>query len=167
MSLVQSRAAGPADMGLIMAFVRELAAYERLSHAVDANVAAMAEALFGPAPRVFCELAEVAGRAVGFAVWFYNFSTFRGRHGIFLEDLYVRPAARGQGVGKALLAGLAERCLREDLARLEWAVLDWNAPSIDFYRAQGASILEDWRICRMSGAALARLSGSANGANAR
>jgi len=122
----------------------------------------MAEALFGPAPRVFCELAAVAGLAAGFAVWFYNFSTFRGRHGIFLEDLYVRPAARGRGVGKALLAGLAARCLREDLARLEWAVLDWNTPAIEFYRGQGAAILEDWRICRMSGAALTRLAGSAS-----
>ena len=161
MSAVQIRAAGPADIASIMAFVRELAAYERLSDAVEASEAALAEALFAPAPRVFCDLAEASGLAVGFAVWFYNFSTFRGCHGIFLEDLYVRPASRGKGVGKALLAGLAERCRREALARLEWAVLDWNAAAIDFYRGQGAAILEDWRICRMSGAALARLAGSA------
>jgi GNAT superfamily N-acetyltransferase len=162
MSGAKIRAAAAADLARIMAFVTELAAYERLSHLVEASEASMAAALFGPVPRVFCDLADVAGDAVGFAVWFYNFSTFRGRHGIFLEDLYVRPDARGQGAGKALLANLAERCCREGLARLEWAVLDWNAPSIDFYRAQGADLLEDWRICRLSGAALTRLAGSAS-----
>jgi GNAT superfamily N-acetyltransferase len=162
MSVVQIRAARPADIALIMAFVFELAAYERLSHAVDGSEAMMAEALFGPSPRVFCDLAEVSGVAEGFAVWFYNFSTFRGRHGIFLEDLYVRPSARGRGVGKALLERLAARCCNEGLARLEWAVLDWNAPAIEFYRAKGATILEDWRICRVSGEALSRLAGSAD-----
>src|SRR5690606_14157827 len=96
-------------------------------------------------------------RAVGFAVWFYTYSTFLGRHGIFLEDLFVEPERRGEGIGKALLKGLAARCVREGLGRLEWAVLDWNQPSIDFYVSQGARMLDDWRMCRRTGQDLAAL----------
>jgi GNAT superfamily N-acetyltransferase len=124
------------------------------------------EALFGPRPRAFCDIAELDGAAAGFALWFYNFSTFRGRHGIYLEDLFVRPAARGTGLGKALLAGLAERCVRENLARLEWSVLDWNAPAIAFYQSQGAELMSEWTTCRVSGPALSRLAGGARGRGA-
>lgn len=155
------RAARPSDAGLIFALVRELAEYERLSHEVDATEDFLAAALFGERPRVFCDIAEWHGEGVGFALWFYNFSTFRGRHGIYLEDLYVRPAQRGHGLGKLLLANLARRCVAEDLARLEWSVLDWNQPSIDFYKAQGARLLDDWTTCRVTGEALWRLADGA------
>jgi GNAT superfamily N-acetyltransferase len=101
----------------------------------------------------------VDGKAAGFALWFYSFSTFRGRHGIYLEDLFVRPEHRGAGVGKALLVNLAQRCVQEGLGRLEWAVLDWNAPAIAFYRSMGARLLDDWTVCRLDGAALLALGG--------
>ncbi|MFZ4533513.1 MAG: GNAT family N-acetyltransferase [Alsobacter sp.] len=151
------RPATSADAGLVFDLVHELAVYERLEADVDATPAMIAEALFGPAPRVFCDLAEWQGQPAGFALWFYNFSTFRGRHGIYLEDLFVREAQRGHGLGKALLAHLARRCVAENLARLEWSVLDWNTPSIDFYKAQGAVMLDGWTTCRVTGEALWRL----------
>lgn len=154
------RAATPADAALIFGLIHELAAYERLAHEVVATQAQTAQALFGPGARVFCDIAEWEGEPVGFALWFYSFSTFAGRHGIYLEDLFVRPAHRGKGLGKALLAHLAQRCGREGLARLEWSVLDWNTPSIDFYRAQGAELLDVWTRCRVSGEALERMGGS-------
>jgi GNAT superfamily N-acetyltransferase len=116
--------------------------------------------LFQPSPRVFCDIAEWDGVPIGFALWFYTYSTFEGRHGIWLEDLFVRPQARGLGAGKALLKRLAERCVEQGLARLEWAVLDWNAPSIAFYDSLGASALDDWTVRRLSGEALTRLAGS-------
>ena len=153
------RPAVAADAALVVELVRELADYERLLHEVLANETMLAAALFGEVPRVFCEIVETGGQAAGLALWFYSFSTFAGRHGIYLEDLYVRPAFRGQGFGKALLARLAQRCLDENLARLEWSVLDWNAPSIAFYQAQGAQMLDGWIRARISGADLARLAG--------
>ena len=157
MSGLAIRPAAPADAALILALVRELADYERLLHEVEADETSLAAALFRPQPRVFCDIAEWDGEPAGFALWYYSFSTFAGRHGIYLEDLFVRPAFRGKGLGKALLAHLARRCAAEGLARLEWAVLDWNQPAIDFYRAQGAQMLEDWMRARVSGAALAAL----------
>jgi diamine N-acetyltransferase len=155
------RPARPDDATLVFDLVRELAEYERLSEDVDATPDMLAEALFGPSPRVFCDIAEWRGEPMGFALWFYNFSTFRGRHGIYLEDLYVRPAARGHGLGKALLANLAKRCVAENLARLEWSVLDWNEPSIAFYKQQGAELLDGWTTCRVTNAALWRLADQA------
>ena len=151
------RPAVPADAPLIFSLVRELAEYERLGHSVDATEEMIAGALFGRNPRVFCDVAEHGGRSVGFALWFYTFSTFRGRHGIYLEDLFVRPEHRGKGLGKLLLAGLARRCVTENLARLEWSVLDWNEPSIAFYKAMGAEMMDGWTGCRVSDAALWRL----------
>lgn len=145
------------DATLVLALVRELAEYERLAHAVDATAAAIDAALFAPSPRVFCDIAEWSGEPVGIALWFLNFSSFRGRNGIYLEDIFVRPAFRGRGIGKALLAGLARRCMAEGWTRLEWAVLDWNTPSIEFYKRQGAELLTEWTICRVTGEALARL----------
>ena len=124
---------------------------------VEATEAGLAAALFGDAPRVFCDLAEVDGESAGFALWFYTFSTFVGRHGIYLEDLFVRPEFRGQGVGKALIRTLARRCVAENLGRFEWSVLDWNEPAIQFYRGQGAVLLDDWIMCRVEGDALQAL----------
>ncbi len=154
---VAIRPARPGEAGLVFSLVRELAAYERLLDAVDATEAMIDAALFGPAPRVFCDLAEWDGAPAGFALWFPNFSSFRGRHGIYLEDLYVRPAHRRRGIGRALLRHLARRCVAEGWTRFEWSVLDWNAPSIAFYRSLGAELLEEWTMCRVSGDALARL----------
>lgn len=148
-----------ADAPLILKFINDLAEYERLSHEAVATEADLARELFGPSPKVFCQIAEWNGEPAGFALWFYTFSTFLGRHGIWLEDLFVVPNMRGHGLGKALLADLAQRCVRENLGRLEWAVLDWNLPSIEFYRSQGAVFMDDWRRCRVSGEALDRLGG--------
>jgi GNAT superfamily N-acetyltransferase len=148
------RPARPADTALIFALVRDLAEYEKLSGEVDATPDTIAAVLFQRDPRVFCDIAEFYDEPAGFALWFLNFSSFRGRHGIYLEDLFVRPAFRGKGIGKALMRRLASRCVQEGLARFEWTVLDWNKPSIDFYRSIGAKVLDDWRICRMSGQAL-------------
>ena len=143
------------DSALVFALVRELADYEKLTHDVDATEELLAAALFVPAPRLFCDIAEWAGRPVGFAVWFPIFSTFRGRYGMYLEDIFVRPAFRGRGIGKALMTRLAQHCLENGYARFEWAVLDWNAPSIAFYKSIGAQVLDEWKICRLSGNALA------------
>lgn len=156
MSLV-IREASVADAGLILKFIRDLAHYERLLHEVEATEGDIVRDLFGPRPKVFCDIAEHNGEPVGFALWFYNYSTFRGRHGIWLEDLFVEPDARGVGAGKALLKRLAERCVEQGLARLEWAVLDWNAPSIAFYDSLGASAMDDWTTRRLTGEALERL----------
>ena len=157
MSAPTVRAAAPADAALIATLVRELAAYERLEHEAVATAADFAAALFGPAPRAFCDIVEVDGEPVGLALWFYSFSTFLGRHGVHLEDLFVRPHARGAGAGHALLARLARRCRDEDLRRLEWSVLDWNEPALGFYRSLGAEGMDGWTTHRLAGPALARL----------
>jgi GNAT superfamily N-acetyltransferase len=155
--MLSIRPARPGEAALVLSFVRELAAYEKLTHEVDATEAMLDAALFGANPRVFCDIAEWDGEAVGFAVWFLNFSTFSGRSGIYLEDLFVRPAYRGKGIGKALMAHLAKRCVAEGWARLQWSVLDWNTPSIDFYKSLGGVLLDEWTVVRVSGDALARL----------
>ena len=157
--MISIRPAAPADAPLIFDLIRELAEYEKLAHAVDATPEMIAGALFGATPRLFCDIAEYDGEAAGLAIWFLNFSTFRGRHGIYLEDLFVRPAYRGKGLGKALMARLAARCVEQGYARFEWSVLDWNAPSIAFYQSIGADVLPDWKICRMSGDALMAFGG--------
>ena len=151
------RPAVPGDSALILRFIRDLAEYEKLLDAVEATQDHVTVALFGENPKAFCDIAEIDGEPVGFALWFYNFSTFVGRHGIYLEDLFVRPEARGSGAGKALLANLARRCLDENLGRLEWAVLDWNAPSIAFYDSLGAAAMDEWIVRRMTGDALRKL----------
>jgi GNAT superfamily N-acetyltransferase len=153
------RAATPADVPLVFGFIRELAEYERLLHEVEATEADVARDLFGETPRCHCDIAELDGAPVGFALWFYNYSTFLGRAGIYLEDLYVRPETRGRGAGKALLRRLAQRCRDEGLGRLEWAVLNWNAPSIAFYDSLGASAKTDWTVRRLDGEALEALAG--------
>jgi len=151
------RSAKPADAGLIVRFIMDLAVYEKLAHEAKATEADIARDLFGGSPKAFCDIAEWDGEPVGFALWFYTYSTFLGRPGIWLEDLFVAPAARGRGAGKALLKHLAARCVVEGLGRLEWAVLDWNQPSIDFYKSQGAVMMEEWERCRVEGDALNRL----------
>ncbi len=154
------RPAVPADAALIHALVVELAVYERLAHEVRSTPESFAAALFGAAPRAFCDIVEWDGEAAGLALWFYNFSTFEGRHGLYLEDLYVRPAHRGRGLGRALLERLARRCRDEGLPRLQWNVLDWNEPALRFYRGLGAEMLDGWTGCRVTGDALARLAGA-------
>ncbi len=154
---VSIRTAVLGDEGLIFDFICALAAYEKLSHEVEAGTQDIARDLFGSSPRVFCEIAEIEGKPVGFALWYYTYSTFLGKHGIWLEDLFVDPAARGAGAGKALMAHLANKCREEGLGRLEWWVLDWNTPSIEFYKSLGAVMQEEWSVCRMDGVALVEL----------
>ena len=156
MSLVIRRAQS-GEAGLVLAFVRELAEYEKLLHELEASEAMIAEALFGENPRLSCAIAEWDGAPVGFAVWFVNFSTFSGRHGVYLEDLFVRPSHRGKGIGKALLTYLARECVANGWSRLQWAVLDWNAPSIAFYKSLGAVLMDEWTVCRINDEALAAL----------
>jgi GNAT superfamily N-acetyltransferase len=155
--MLEIRPAERADAALILAFVRKLAEYERLLHVVVATEADVVRDLFGTNPRVFCDLAFWEGAPAGFALWFHNYSTFRGRHGLYLEDLFVEPAYRGRGIGKALLRRLAQRCQADGLARLEWQVLDWNAPSIAFYKSLGAVAVDDWTVFRLSDEALKKL----------
>lgn len=151
------RSARPGEAPLILKFIRELAEYERLLNEVTATEADIESLLFSPHPRAFCDIALLDGEPVGFAMWFYNVSTFLGRHGVYLEDVYVRPQARGHGAGKALLARLARRCIEENLGRMDWAVLDWNAPAQEFYDSLGATSQKEWIGRRLTGEALARL----------
>lgn len=157
---VSIREARREDASLILKLINALAAYEKLAHEIEATEADIVRDLFGQQPKVFGEIAEWDGRPVGFALWYYTYSTFQGRHGIWLEDLFVEPDARGHGIGKALLVHLARRCVRDGLGRFEWAVLDWNQPSIDFYLSQGAVMMADWERCRVSGEALRKLATS-------
>lgn len=154
---ISVRPAAASDASLILEFIRELAAYEKLLHEAVATEADLRRDLFGAQPRVFCDIAEADGEPVGFALWFYSYSTFVGRHGIYLEDLFVRPGARGAGAGRALISGLARRCVDDGLGRLEWAVLDWNEPAIGFYDRLGAAAMDDWTVRRLTGEALRQL----------
>jgi GNAT superfamily N-acetyltransferase len=151
------RAATEPEVPEILAFIRELAVYERLEPQLIATEADLRSTLFGPRPYAEVVFACRDGQPVGFALFFHNYSTFRGKPGIYLEDLFVRPACRGLGVGKKLLAWLARTALERGCARLEWAVLDWNEPSIGFYRSLGAVALDDWTSFRLTDDALVRL----------
>jgi GNAT superfamily N-acetyltransferase len=153
------RTAVPGDELRILELVIELAVYERAPDAVKASVADLTAALFGPHAVAECVLAEVAGGVVGIALFFRNFSTWSGKTGIYLEDLYVTPEARGLGVGKALLVELARIAMARGHARFEWSVLDWNAPAIGFYKALGARMMDDWTVMRVEGEGLERLAG--------
>jgi len=145
------------DLSLILSFIKELAEYERLAHEVVATEELLRESLFGERARAEVVIAYDGGQAVGFALFFHNFSTFVGRPGIYLEDLYVRPQARGRGIGRALLAYLARLAKERRCGRLEWAVLDWNEPAIRFYKNLGAVPMEEWTVFRATGAALDKL----------
>ncbi|MGW3010275.1 N-acetyltransferase family protein [Streptomyces sp. NPDC001219] len=151
------REATPEDVPVILAMIGELAAYERAPEAAQATEPQLKEALFGPQPAAFALIAEEDSAPVGFALWFRNFSTWTGTHGVYLEDLYVRPEARRGGHGKALLAALAEICVARGYERFEWSVLDWNEPSIGFYRSIGAQPMDEWTVFRLTGKALHNL----------
>jgi GNAT superfamily N-acetyltransferase len=154
------RAARVDDVPIILAMVHELAEYEREPDAVAMTEVDLEQALFGPSPQVFALVAEEDGEVVGHAIWYLNFSTWSGRHGIWLDDLYVRPAARGQGYGVALVKALAAICVERGYGRLEWAVLDWNEPAIRIYQALGARSMDEWTINRVESEVLARLATS-------
>lgn len=154
------RPATPADLPLIAEFIRDLAEFEKLSHEVRFDEAKLGENLFGARPYAEVVIGEIDDAPQGFALFFHNFSTFEGRPGIYLEDLFVRPEARGSGLGKALLAHLAKLCVERDCARLEWSVLDWNEPSIGFYKSLDARLMDEWTVMRMDGDALIRLAKS-------
>lgn len=151
------RQAGVADAALVHRFIVDLARFEQREAEIVSRVEDVARDLGATPPAFFCDIAEWAGEPAGFALWFYTYSTFQGRRGIWLEDLYVRPELRGKGIGKALLGHLARRCREEGLGRLAWWVLDWNADAIAFYEAQGAVLQDEWTVCRVDGAALERL----------
>jgi GNAT superfamily N-acetyltransferase len=142
------------DVALILTLIGELADYEKLSDQVVADPAQLAEHLFGPRPFAEVLIGELDDQAAGFALFFHNYSTFLGKPGIYLEDLYVRPGARGAGLGKALLGSLAGLALERGCGRLEWSVLDWNQPAIEFYQRLGARAQDDWTVYRLTGSAL-------------
>ena len=155
------RTATPADVPQILAFIRGLAAYEREPDAVTATEADLLRDGFGPNPFYFCLIAENSGKPAGFAFYFFNYSTWKGRPGLYLEDLFVQPEFRGLGIGKALLKRVAAIAVEKNCPRLQWEVLDWNTPAVDFYRAMGAEFLDEWRNVRVTGAALERMAGAA------
>lgn len=161
MTAFSIRPATPTDSETLFRLISDLAEYEKLTHLVEATPAKIGDALFGARPHAEAVLVEVdadgAKQAVGFALFFHNFSTFLAKPGLYLEDLFVEPAWRGHGLGKALLQHLAAIAVERGCGRFEWSVLDWNQPSIDFYRAMGADVMPDWRICRVTGDALAKL----------
>src|SRR6476620_4610083 len=151
------RSATPDDVPTIARLIRDLAEYERLAHMVDFDAADLREHLFGKRQYAEVLLAEEAGRVVGFALFFHNYSTFRGKPGVYLEDLFVEPEHRGKGHGKALLAALARLAVERNCSRVEWSVLNWNAPSIEFYKALGATPMDEWTVYRLTGDALTKL----------
>jgi GNAT superfamily N-acetyltransferase len=151
------RPAQPGDEALVLSFIRALAEYESLLDKVVATEATVHAALFGPNPRLFCDIAEWNGEPAGFTVWFYNYSTFLARHGLYIEDLFVKPEFRERGIGKALLVKSAARAVAEDCGRLEWMVLDWNGLAIEFYETLGARPVEGWTVFRVQGDALKKL----------
>lgn len=158
---ISIRPATPVDLPLIADLIRALAEYEKLAHEVRFDEAVLGTKLFGERPYAEVIIGEVDGTAQGFALFFHNFSTFEGKPGVYLEDLFVRPEARGSGLGKALLSRLAAIAVERDCARLEWSVLDWNAPAIGFYKALGARLMDEWTVMRVDGADLARLGAGA------
>lgn len=160
-SFLSIRQAVPGDVAQIVQFIEDLADYEKLRDHCKADAASLMHWLFGDTPRAYCLMAEWDGRAAGFALYFYNFSTFLAKPGIYIEDVYVDPAYRRRGIAKALFAHLAAKAVEEGCGRLEWSVLDWNTPAIDFYISLGAVPMKEWIIQRMTGDALTGLA-SAN-----
>jgi GNAT superfamily N-acetyltransferase len=157
---VTLRLARPEDVPIILGFVQALAAFEQLSHEVVATEADFLEALFGEPARAEALVAEIGSEPVGFALWFYNFSTFRGRHGLFVEDVYIDPAHRGAGIGREIFRFLARHAISQGCARMDWDVLDWNEKAIRFYRSLGAYPLDGWTRQRLTGPALETLAQS-------
>ncbi len=157
------RPVGPADVPAVVGLVRELAAYEHAAHEVRLTEEQLHTALFGDSPALFGHVAARDGAIVGTALWFLNFSTWRGTHGVYLEDLYVQPRHRGTGLGRELLRTLAATCVERGYERLEWSVLDWNTPSIEFYRAVGAVPMDGWTVFRLTDDALAAFAADGRG----
>jgi GNAT superfamily N-acetyltransferase len=150
------RAIRPEDVPAVVGLVRELAEYEKAAHEARMTEEQLSAALFGDSPKLFGHVAVVDDAVVGTALWFLNFSTWRGTHGVYLEDLYVQPGHSGSGLGRELLRTLAEVCVQHGYERLEWSVLDWNTPSIEFYRAAGAVPMDEWTVFRLTDDALSR-----------
>ena len=161
--VITLRTAATTDIPHILAFIRELADYEKLSHEAVADEAALATHLFGEHPAAEVVIADVDGQPAGFALFFHNFSTFLGQRGLYLEDLFVRPQYRGLGLGKRLMAHLAQLAMDRNCGRFEWSVLDWNEPAIRFYRSLGATGLDEWTVQRVSGEALRTLAAGWSG----
>lgn len=155
------REATPADVPAIMQLIHDLAEYEKAPQEVETNEVEIAAALFADQPKVFAHVIDLDGEVIGMAIWFLNFSTWLGKHGIYLEDLYVKPEYRGRGYGLAMLKFLAALCIQRGYGRFQWWVLDWNTPSIEFYKSQGAIAMDEWTVYRVSGEALKTL-GNAN-----
>lgn len=151
------RAARIDDAPVILQLIKDLAEFEKAPDQVSAEVGDIVATIFDKDPKVFCELVEIDGVIAGMAIWFLNYSTWQGKHGIYLEDLYIRPEYRGRGFGKALLKHLAQICIDRDYGRFQWWVLDWNSPAIEFYRSIGAEAMSEWTVFRVSGPALETL----------
>ncbi|TCG07349.1 GNAT family N-acetyltransferase [Paraburkholderia steynii] len=156
------RAATPDDVGTMLALMYELAEFEKLTHLFIATEDGLRDALFGPRPSAEAIVAERDGKTIGYALFFHNYSTFLGRRGLYLEDLYVQPTERGTGLGSKMLRYLAALAVERQCGRFEWSVLDWNQPAIDFYQKMGATVLPDWRVVRITGEALDQLAASAD-----
>ena len=157
MTSVKIRSAEISDLSVILQFIHDLAKYEKAPNEVKLSLSELEESLFGNTPQVYCLISEADGKATGFAVWHLNYSTWLGRHGIYLEDLYVDPKYRGLGHGKALLRRLAQICIERGYKRLQWWVLDWNETAIEFYKSIGAQPMDEWTVFRVSGSSLEKL----------
>lgn len=157
MSEIIYRGAVSADTELVLEFIRKLAEYEKLLHEVVATADDIRGSLFGNDPKAFCVIAEYEGKPVGFSLCFYNYSTFQGKHGIYIEDIYVEPEMRGKGIGKGFFKEIAKKAQAENCGRVQWWVLDWNEPSIEFYKSLGAAAMDEWTVFRLEGEAIEKL----------
>ncbi len=151
------RPARQEEVGIVLQLIHDLAVYEKAPNEVEATEKELLETIFSSDPKVFCDLVEVDGEIAGMAIWFLNYSTWQGKHGIYLEDLFIKPEYRGRGYGKALLKHLAKICDEKGYGRFQWWVLDWNSPAIEFYRSLGAIAMDEWTVYRVSGQALKEL----------
>ncbi|MEY3374296.1 MAG: hypothetical protein RIT18_927 [Actinomycetota bacterium] len=151
------RPARQEEVGIVLQLIHDLAVYEKAPNEVEATEKELLETIFTSDPKVFCDLVEVDGEIAGMAIWFLNYSTWQGKHGIYLEDLFIKPEYRGRGYGKALLKHLAKICDDKGYGRFQWWVLDWNSPAIEFYRSLGAVAMDEWTVYRVSGQALKEL----------
>ena len=154
---MQIRPARRDEVGIVLQLIHDLAVYEKAPNEVEATEKELLETIFSNDPKVFCDLVEVDGEIAGMAIWFLNYSTWQGKHGIYLEDLFIKPEYRGRGYGKALLRHLAKICDDKGYGRFQWWVLDWNSPAIEFYRSLGAVAMDEWTVYRVSGQALNEL----------